>query len=113
MIHKVLALALVAVLTLSAQAAYNHITFSLSTPQSADLKAGRDMFILGLAKLRAHGAAMPSMVDGVDYTHLEAVYGLEAGKGQLLKAELESMLGHIEPGDASGLAIQQFANYTN
>ena len=46
--------------------------------------------------LREVSADMSVMVDGSDYSHLEAQFGIPAGKGQTAKGEIDALLGKLE-----------------
>lgn len=74
---------------------YQHISIDTTKRHGQRLRQGLDMIEQGLAMTNEEVNAMPFMLDGSDYTHLESEFGFEAGKGQTAKAELESMMGKL------------------
>jgi hypothetical protein len=72
--------------------AYAHISIDTSKRHGGRLRAALDQLEAALSLLNEEVAAMPFMLNGADYTHLEEQFGFEAGKGQEAKPELESAL---------------------
>lgn len=75
--------------------AYQHISINVNSPHGQKLRLGLDYLEQALTILKDEVGAMPFMVDGSNYAHLEQQFGLEAGKGSTAKAELESMLAKL------------------
>ncbi len=91
-----------------------HISIDLAKRHGQSLRKGLDLLEEALTILNDEVAAMPSMVDGSDYTYLEDQFGFPEGKGQTAKAELESLLGKFNTNDSVSnvkAATQQVLNY--
>lgn len=91
-----------------------HISINTSAPLGHKLRLALDYLESARDSLRDIVASMPGMVDGSDYSYLEAQFGLQAGKGTTAKAELEALMGKLDT-DASvtnvKAAMQQVFNY--
>jgi hypothetical protein len=94
--------------------AVQHIAIDETKPHGRKLRRGLDMLEEALTILNDEANAMPFMVDAGNYAHLEAQFGLTAGKGVTAKAELESMLAKLNTNDQVtnvNAAIQQVFNF--
>ena len=80
--------------------AYQHISIQQGSPLGGQLYNAISQLESSKAKLNELVNAMPYMVDGSDYSHLEVQFGFETGKGETAKAELESMLAKINTDDS-------------
>jgi len=93
--------------------AYQHITIALNSTHGRYLRNALSDLENARNSLRDIVAFMPTMVDGSDYTHLEEQFGLETGKGESAKNELESLMGKIDVDSSvtnTKAAIQQVFN---
>ena len=94
--------------------AVQHISINRSSPHGDKLFQGLVGLEAALTILKDEAACMPFMVDGNDYTYLEAQFGLTAGKGQTAKAELDSMLSRLTTNasvENVAASIQQVFNF--
>ena len=94
--------------------AFSHIAINRGSALGGELYSAINSLQAALAKLNELTSAMPAMVDGSDYTHLETQFGFDGGKGQTAKAELESMLAKLNTNDSVSnvnAAMAQVFNY--
>lgn len=94
--------------------AVQHISIQKGSSLGGQLYNAVDSLQASLAKINELMAAMPYMVDGSDYSHLETQFGFETGKGQLAKAEIESLMGKLNSNAQTqdvNAALQQVFNY--
>lgn len=94
--------------------AVQHISIEKSSSLGAQLYTAIDQLQASLAKINELRLAMPYMVDGSDYTHLETQFGLATGRGSLAKAEIDSLMAKLNSNAQTtdvNAALQQVFNY--
>lgn len=94
--------------------AYQHISINRASSLGGRLYNAIDQLQSSLAALNELKDAMPFMVDGADYSHLESEFGFQTGKGQLAKAEIDSLMAKLNTDaqvTAVNAAMKQVFNY--
>lgn len=94
--------------------AVQHISIQKGSSLGGRLYSAIDRLQSSLAELNELKDSMPYMVDGSDYSHLETQFGFETGKGQLAKAEIDSLMGKLNSNAQTqdvNAALQQVFNY--
>ena len=94
--------------------AVSHISIQKSSALGGQLYNAIDQLQSSLAKINELRLAMPYMVDGSNYAHLETQFGFETGRGELAKAEIDSLMAKLNSNAQTSdvnAALQQVFNY--
>lgn len=71
------------------------INWGVATPAQIRLRSRIEQFKNLRDDLKEERDAMVQMIDGSDYSELESKYGIEAGDGDDMFAELDSAIGKM------------------